>query len=107
MVEELKYAFSTHYSEENISYKVEDGFYDHLTEQYHAMTGEEVQVSRETLEYFGVAKYFEAAFFYKAYEVVGDAERAARQKDKMAKAYEEMGSWNIVQKDIHEKLGLD
>ena len=105
--DEMKYAFSTYYSEDNMVYNVESGDYDYLAERYHGLTGEEVRVSREILEYFGVAKYFEAAFFYKAYEEVGDVERAGRQKEKMEQAYKEMGGWNIVQKDIHETLGLE
>lgn len=107
MAEELKYTFSTPYSVDNMAYNVESGDYDYLVERYHGLTGEEVKVGREALEYFGVAKYFEAAFFYKAYEEVGDAERAGRQKEKMEQAYKEMGGWNIVQKDIHETLGLE
>jgi len=107
MVEELRYAFSTYYSEDGMGYNVEYGTYDHLVEQCHMLDAEEVKVSRKVKEYIGVAEYFEAAFFYKAFEAVGDAERAARAKEDMNTAYEEMGGWNIVQKDIHEKLGID
>lgn len=107
MVEELKYAFSPYYSEDNLGFNVEYGSYDSLAEQSHMLIAEDVKVSRKVQEYIGVAQYFEAAFFYKAYEAVGDAERAAAQKAKMEQAYEEMGGWNIVQKDIHGKLGLE
>jgi len=107
MVEELKSAFTTYYNEGSMVYNIETGAFDYLVEQGHVVEAEEVKVSREAQEFFGVAKYFEAAFFYKAYEEVGDTERAARQKEKMEQAYEEMGSWNIVQKDIHETLGLE
>lgn len=107
MVEELRSAFSTYYSEDNMGYNVEYGSYDYLAEQYHMLAAEEVRVSRKAREYLGVAKYFEAAFFYKAYETVGDAERAALAKEDMNRAYEEMGGWNIVKKDIHEKLGVE
>lgn len=107
MVEELRYAFSTYYSEDNMGYNVEYGSYDQLAEQCHMLVAEDEHVSRKVREYIGVAQYFEAAFFYKAYEAVGDAERAAGEKAKMEQAYEEMGSWNIVQKDILGKLGLE
>lgn len=107
MTKELKYAFSSYYSVDNMVYAVEYGQYEQLVERYHTNTEEGTKVNKEQKEYFGVAQYFEAAYMYKTFEVVGDSWRAAREKAKMEQAYEEMGSWNIVKKDIHEKLGLE
>ena len=58
-------------------------------------------------ECYGVARYFEAASMYKAFLQTGDTERAAREKEKMDAAYEEMGDWNIAADSIRERLGLD
>mgnify|MGYP000617147013 FL=1 len=54
-----------------------------------------------------MARYFEAASMYKAFLQTGDTERAAREKEKMDAAYEEMGDWNIAADSIRERLGLD
>ena len=107
MTEELKYAFSSFSDTDNISYNVEYGQYSRLTEQYHMSIEEGVKANKELEEYFGVAKYFEAAYMYNAFRVVGDAERASREEAKMEQAYEQMGSWNIVKKEIHDRLGLE
>ena len=58
-------------------------------------------------ECYGVARYFEAASMYKAFLQTGDTERAAREKEKMDAAYEEMGDWNIATDSIRKKLGLE
>ena len=44
---------------------------------------------------------------YKAFLQTGDTERAAREKEKMDAAYEEMGDWNIAADSIREKLGVE
>ena len=53
------------------------------------------------------SRYFEAASMYKAFLQTGDTERAAKEKEKMDAAYEEMGDWNIAADSIREKLGLE
>ena len=91
MVEELKYAFSDSYNERNMLYNVEHGEYDYLAERCHVLTAEESKVEKSGQEIFGVAHYFEATFFYKAFQETGDTRRANRQKEKMDQAYKEMG----------------
>ena len=44
---------------------------------------------------------------YKAFLQTGDTEHAAREKEKMDAAYEEMGDWNIAADSIREKLGVE
>lgn len=107
MVEELQFTFSNSFNEGSMAYNIQSGAYDYLTEQCHVLTAEEVKVEESAQEIFGVAHYFEAAFFYKAFETVGDTGRVTHQKERMEQAYEEMGSWNIVKEDIHERLGVE
>ena len=66
----------------------------------------ENNVQSENYAYL-VVNYFEAASMYKAFLQTGDTERAAREKEKMDAAYEEMGDWNIAADSIRERLGLD
>ena len=51
-----------------------------------------------------MAKYYEAASFYKAFSTVGDTGRAAQEKQKMDAAYEEMGGWQIAKEAIDAEL---
>lgn len=75
-----------------------DSYYENIAEGYEG--------NKAMKEYYGVAKYFEAASYYKVYLELGDTDRAERELAKMDAAYDEMGGWCIMQPDIHEKLGL-
>jgi len=107
MVEELVYVCSTSFDKNNFVHNIEYGRYSQLVEMYHVSEEEGMKGGKALREYYGVAKYFEAASLYKAFDAVGDTERAERQQEKMTQAYEQMGSWNIAKDDIHEKLGLE
>ena len=97
MFRQLNDAFSrpakTNWMENN----VQSENYAYLVVNYH-----------EDMVYGGLLSgYFEAASMYKAFLQTGDTERAAREKEKMDAAYEEMGDWNIAADSIRERLGLD
>ena len=81
--------------------------YAYLLNSYHEDVVYGGLVTEAKKECYGVAKYFEAASMYRAYLETGDTERAAREKEKMDAAYEEMGDWNIAADSIREKLGLE
>ena len=103
----LRDAFSrpsrTKYMENLVSYEN----YAYLLNSYHEDVVYGGPVSGTKKECYGVAKYFEAASMYRAYLETGDTERAAREKEKMDAAYEEMGEWNMAADSIREKLGLE
>lgn len=81
--------------------------YANLLNSYHEDVVYGGLVTETKKECYGVAKYFEAASMYRAYLETGDTERAAREKEKMDAAYEEMGDWNIAADSIREKLGVE
>lgn len=81
--------------------------YANLLNSYHEDVVYGGLVTEAKKECYGVAKYFEAASMYRAYLETGDTERAAREKEKMDAAYEEMGDWNITADSIREKLGVE
>lgn len=81
--------------------------YANLLNSYHEDVVYGGLVTEAKKECYGVAKYFEAASMYRAYLETGDTERAAREKEKMDAAYEEMGDWNIAADSIREKLGVE
>lgn len=94
------------YDVERLESYITEGNYDRLVEAYHTNVAQEVRESKAMKECYAVAKYYEAAFTYKAYLETGDEQRAQREKQKMNDAYEEMGNWNVVAEDIRAELSL-
>ena len=96
MFRQLNDAFSrpakTNWMENN----VQSENYAYLLVNYHEDMVYGGLLSGTKKECYGVARYFEAASMYKAFLQTGDTEHAAREKEKMDAAYEEMGDWNIA-----------
>lgn len=97
----------------NYSYSVDTFYYRLLEEDYPSMVrlyyeNEENNVKEEgdLGEYYGVAKYFEAASYYKIYQESGDTVRANYQKEKMDAALKEMGDLSAEAERIKEKLDI-
>lgn len=107
MVQELVYVFSRPGAVSFMEMDIAAENYVPLVDLYHDDVVYGGFVGDRKQEYYGVAKYFEAASMYRAFSETGDVERAAREADKMNAAYEEMGSWNIAADSIREQLGLD
>lgn len=82
-----------------------DDFANLLGDYYTDMTTG-ARTNAEIKEYYGVAKYYEAMFWYKAYMETGDQERASEELKKAEEAYDEMGSWNILAESIGNILSL-
>lgn len=107
MFQQLNDAFSRPMKTDWLESNVRNENYAYLVANYHEDEVYGGILSETKKECYGVAKYFEAVSMYKAYLQVGDTERAAREKEKMDAAYEEMGDWNIAAESIREKLGLE
>ena len=107
MIENLHDAFYNRISENALRSRVEYGNYALLVDHYHQNVAAGAAGNADEKEYYGVAKYYEAASFYKAFSTAGDTERAAREKQKMDAAYEEMGGWQIAKEAIDAELGID
>jgi hypothetical protein len=107
MIENLHDAFSNRISENALRSRVEYGNYALLVDHYHQNAASGAAGNETEKEYYGVAKYYEAASFYKAFSTVGDTERATREKQKMDAAYEEMGGWQIAKEAIDAELGIE
>lgn len=107
MFQQLNYAFSRPTKTDWLENYVRNENYAYLVANYHEDEAYGGLLSESKKECYGVAKYFEAVSMYRAYLEAGDTERAAREKEKMDAAYEEMGGWNIAADSIREKLGLE
>lgn len=105
-VEESRYYFGIPNDTDYFESYIYDEDYPAMVDAYYENIAEGFEGNREMKEYYGVAKYFEAASYYKLYLEIGDTVGAEHELAKMNEAYEEMGGWCIMQQDIHGKLGL-
>lgn len=103
--------FSTEYSwypdEEDMVYTMQEEQYGRLVENYYVNQYSGQRVTSGMRECYGVARYYEAALWSNAYELVGDAERSAAYAEMMEEAYEEMGDYQFLDANIREKLNME
>lgn len=96
--------FSIPYDERTLYYCVERGDFGRLVTECEENIQAGFEKQRNMQEYYGVAKYFEAASYYKAYLETGDTVRAERELAKMEEALPEMGGWSILEGEIKSQL---
>lgn len=106
--EELYSAFSDDaVGEDAFIYAMEEERYGDLVEYYYRNNVEGDKTDPNMQEYYGVAWYFEAAFYYKMYEEAGETARAAEQKERMEKAVQQLGDFHFMEGKINETLELE
>jgi len=105
-LEEVSYSF--HYYDENSFYwRLESGEYASMVTMYHTNVAEGKEKVKELQEYYGVARYFEAASEYKMYVEAGKEDLAKDALKVMEEAYAQMGDFSLVREKIHKKLGIE
>lgn len=103
--EELYYVFSDYkYVEDSFVYAMEEENYGRMIEYSDENLGSLGKEDRKLREYYGVAKYYEAAFYYKMYTEAGDTIRAGEQRILMEAAMEQMGDFAFKAGEIDEIL---
>ncbi len=107
MIEEIYSAFGQPYSLRNADYNVQQERYFQMVDPYYHNTIAGFEGNAKEKEYYGVAKYYEAASLYKAYTAAGNTEMADFFLEKMQKAESSMGSWSITKEPIHKQLGIE
>lgn len=80
--------------------------FDNLIRDYYTNITNGVHANSEMKEYYGIARYYDAMFWHRAYMETGDQERALREQKKAEEAYAEMGDWNIMAETIGKILSL-
>ena len=105
-LEEFSYEFDNGYTEDSFIYRIKDERYNEMVRMYHENEAYGKKFGEEGQEYYAIAKYYEAAYFYKAFSEAGDTERMERYLDKMEDAEEDMGAMAFVKDKIDEKLGI-
>ncbi len=108
MVESCFDAYSQPYKNEDMFYyQVEEERYSYLINCYYRNTFSGFEGNADEQEYYGIAKYYEAAVLYRAYDVYGREEWADKFLERMEAAEEDMGGWDITREPIHEQLGIE
>lgn len=106
VTKEVKDGYTSYADEDTFYYAIKAENFSYVVDSYHRNVVSSNGDKKSLLEYYGVAKYFEAASLYHAYDTVGNEEMAERFKKKMDMAVAEMGSWAVAKEPIDKKLGL-
>lgn len=105
-VDEARYS-RNYYDEDSFYWRLESGEYASMVTMYYANVAEGKENVKELQEYYGVARYFEAASEYKMYIKVGRDDLAKEALKIMEEAYVQMGDFSMVREKIHTKLGME
>lgn len=105
-VEEITYYHDT-YDENSFYWRLQEENYPVMVGMYHSNVEEGKGDAEELQEYYGVARYFEAASYYKMYIEAGETALAEEAREEMEAAHEQMGEFSMVKEEIDAKLGLE
>lgn len=105
VMEEASYSHYS-YDEDSFYWCLESEDYSRMISMYYTNLAEGKEHDKNLQEYYGVAKYFEAASDYKLYLQSGEKDRAERFLNEMEEAYAQMGEFSVVKNKIDRKLGI-
>lgn len=107
LIEEIHYAVSNYmYEDYSFVYALEGEEYGRIVNMYHENYQNGYDDEPKLQEYYGVAKYYEAAFDFKVYEELGEAAKAQEKQRLMDEAQIQMGEFAFVADRIDERLGI-
>ncbi len=98
--------WSFRFDADSFYYRLQDESYGTLVGMYYMNEAAGVEADEDMLQYYGVAKYFEAASYYKAYENVEDTKEMKKYQTKMKEAKSQMGELQFVSEKVDEELGI-
>ena len=104
--EEMSYSYNV-YDEDSFYWRLESEEYSGMVNMYYMNVAAGKGDVKELQEYYGIARYFEAAADYKMYIENGEDELAQKALAKMETAYAQMGDFSMVKGKIDAKLGLE
>lgn len=94
------------YSIDSFYIRTNEAEYAPLPEMYHINEAKQVEANTQFQEYYGVAKYVEAASYYRMYSENNDMQRAEAYREKMEQALSQMGVYSSLSDEINTQLGL-
>ena len=78
-----------------------------MVQMYHRNVALGKGEEKELQEYYAVARYYEAASYYKIYLEKNDEDRRTKEFEKMQEAFSQMGDFSFVRDKIHKVLELE
>ena len=100
-------SFGWEYDADSFYYRLSDGDYGAMVEMYYSNESNNVKPDEELEMYYAVAKYFEAASWYKAYSEAGDSQWMVVYREAMDEAEAEMESLSMLAEDICLALEIE
>ncbi len=94
------------YKPDSFLYAMEAENYEHMMYMYYNNVMNGYEDKKELQESHGVAKYIEAAFYYKVFTEAGDSSRAEKQKAAMEEAELQMGDFSFLTDTFNQRLGI-
>ena len=107
LAETMDYYRDYYPKEDSFLYTIEDRDYSRLVEMMYRNEAAGVKTSEIYEECYAVARYYEAATYYKAYKNAGDEIRASEKKKIMDSQIVLMGDLDYSVKDIDKLLELE
>lgn len=98
--------YSWHYEEDSFYNALEWDEFARTVSMYYYNEAQGSGADSRLQECYGVAKYFEAASYYKMFAQNGEEQKAEAQKAKMEAALQEMGEFTAVKEKIDRQLGI-
>ena len=95
------------YDEDNFFYGIQGERYESIVGYMYKNEACGVKPSGDMEECYAVARYYEAASYYKAYEQAGDSSQAAQKRAIMKEEETRMGELSYVKNKIDAALKID
>lgn len=88
-------------------YRLNDGDYNRMVQYYHENEGKDIEITSELREFYALARFYEAAVYYKGFQSTGDTARAAAYAEKMKAAERDLGELSGTQKKVLKLLEIE
>ena len=104
-IDEVRSFLRTYREDESgFLYALDAEDYDLMLDYYYQNCGSDGKEDKKLQEYYDIAKYYEAAFYYKIHMDAGDVERAAKYQAIMDEISARVGEFAFALEDIDEKF---
>lgn len=104
-IDEVRSFLRTYREDESgFLYALDAEDYDLMLDYYYQNCGSDGKEDKKLQEYYDIAKYYEAAFYYKIHMDAGDVERAAKYQAIMDEISARVGEFAFALEDIDKRF---
>lgn len=103
----IGYYDSYHPDESDFLYSVQQQEYASMVQMMYRNEAADIKTNNTYEECYAVARYYEAATYYKAYQHVGNNKAAAEKLEIMKEQALQMGELSFAAEDINKKLEIE